>query len=507
MDSLFFGRLVEESARLLTGARLVSIHKPGPDLFVLGVKPGRDADLAEKRFLHFQFGKSDRRFFFSAHKPVNPKTPDAWTMKVRKHFAGRTIRALFPDVPAMRLYLGFDAPEMLRLDFDGGATVQFRPPTDLNPAPVLPPFEAAFADPEIWRREPLLSPALRGDLALLDETAARALYARLEEPGPKPVFVHKNEDAWEMRLWERVHAKRRGVRIERVDSALEAARLEGERFLYESRAKEDDQSRDALRTARIKKLERALAGIAKDFNKHAENRRVLTLAEALKAELWRLGAKSRLDRAEVRIDGIETTAPLDKRLTVVGNMEALFAKAAKAERGLVALAERRGLLAAELAALKAGGNPPQSPVGRTTPAQGGKKLPPKRGFVRYASTDGLFIYKGKNRAANHALVTDFAAPFDLWLHVRDFPGAHVVIRMERPGREIPRDTLFEAAVLAALKSDLAHRGKVEVIVADVRDVRTVKGAGLGRVAVDKIRESIMVDVDPERVAKLRKEDV
>ncbi len=76
-----------------------------------------------------------------------------------------------------------------------------------------------------------------------------------------------------------------------------------------------------------------------------------------------------------------------------------------------------------------------------------RKLPESRPF-RYESRDGIEILVGKNSLQNDRITSD-ARGDETWLHAKDMPGSHVIIRKEG---EIPDSTLLEAAQLAAYYS-------------------------------------------------------
>lgn len=76
-----------------------------------------------------------------------------------------------------------------------------------------------------------------------------------------------------------------------------------------------------------------------------------------------------------------------------------------------------------------------------------RKLPESRPF-RYESRDGIEILVGKNSLQNDRITTE-AKGDETWLHAKDMPGSHVIIRKEG---EIPDTTLLEAAQLAAYYS-------------------------------------------------------
>ncbi len=77
--------------------------------------------------------------------------------------------------------------------------------------------------------------------------------------------------------------------------------------------------------------------------------------------------------------------------------------------------------------------------------------------LRFLSEDGTEIYIGKNNAQNDRLTQD-ADGNDTWLHVKDMPGSHVIVRCENPGNQ----TLTQAAKLAAYYSKARYSGLVPV---------------------------------------------
>ncbi|MCG6197792.1 NFACT RNA binding domain-containing protein, partial [Anoxybacillus sp. LAT_38] len=74
----------------------------------------------------------------------------------------------------------------------------------------------------------------------------------------------------------------------------------------------------------------------------------------------------------------------------------------------------------------------------------------------YTSSDGTEILVGKNNKQNDYLTNKLAAPHDTWLHTKEIPGSHVVIR----SRQVSEQTLREAAVLAAYYSKAQHGSQV-----------------------------------------------
>jgi predicted ribosome quality control (RQC) complex YloA/Tae2 family protein len=111
---------------------------------------------------------------------------------------------------------------------------------------------------------------------------------------------------------------------------------------------------------------------------------------------------------------------------------------------------------------------------------------------RFVSSDGITFYAGKNNRQNDELTMRRAQPDDIWLHVKDIPGSHVLI----PGvkGQVPQRTLLEAAVVAATLSKAGASAKVAVDYAPRRNVRKPNGAKPGMVIYEGYN-TVMVTPD------------
>ncbi len=99
--------------------------------------------------------------------------------------------------------------------------------------------------------------------------------------------------------------------------------------------------------------------------------------------------------------------------------------------------------------------------------------------LRFKSSDGFDIYVGKNNRQNDYLTLKFAQSNDVWLHTKNIPGSHVIIK--RNGRDIPDRTLEEAATLAAWHSKAKMSANVQVDYTIVKNVSKPSGAKPGMV--------------------------
>ncbi len=82
-------------------------------------------------------------------------------------------------------------------------------------------------------------------------------------------------------------------------------------------------------------------------------------------------------------------------------------------------------------------------------------------YREYQSVTGMKIWVGKNAASNELLTFQLANGRDWWIHVRGFPGSHVVIRLGKQ-QEPDSETLKDAFQLALHYSKARHHGEGEI---------------------------------------------
>src|SRR5690625_4600140 len=111
------------------------------------------------------------------------------------------------------------------------------------------------------------------------------------------------------------------------------------------------------------------------------------------------------------------------------------------------------------------------------------------------------ILGGKKHKTNGYLTQRLANRTDVWLHTKDIPGSHVVIRSNNPGD----DTLYEAAVLAAYYSRAQQSESVPVDYTEVRYVNIPRGAKPG--SVTYVNEQTLFVTPSKEIVKNLKENV
>ena len=133
-------------------------------------------------------------------------------------------------------------------------------------------------------------------------------------------------------------------------------------------------------------------------------------------------------------------------------------------------------------------------------APGGKKRPKQQESapLRFLSPDGTEILVGKNSSQNDRL-TSSARGGDTWLHAKDMPGSHVIVRAEA----VSQETLAMALRLAAWYS----RGKGVSVPVDYTLRKYVKkpGGSPAGFVIYTHQKTVAVSVSEGEIAAMRKE--
>ena len=130
-----------------------------------------------------------------------------------------------------------------------------------------------------------------------------------------------------------------------------------------------------------------------------------------------------------------------------------------------------------------------------------RKVPKQPSPEQFISSDGTIIYVGKNNKQNEYVTHHLAHREDLWLHTKQIPGSHVVIRSTNPNEE----TIKEAAQLAAYYSKARHSSSVPVDYTKIKYVKKPKGAKLGFVTYDQ-QKTIYITPEVQMIEKLRNQN-
>ncbi len=398
-------------------------------------------------------------------------------LHLRKHLAGRAVASLVRPAGRRALALDFGGPRLvlrlsgtpalsLVLDDSVVATVGEGAPAWPLPAPVDDPVSPAApllvlpAPPEQCRDRDLAGPR-----------RVRFVEAREAEG-----FVLA-AGSWLEAASIYLVARRRG---ERFDALLRGARQEAGREIRRLERLEANLARD-------------LAGLPDVEALRRQGEAILAAPDAVAPGVSEAGVPDPYDdTGSIRVS-------LDPRLRATANADRLFAKARRIDRARsqvsLRLGEtRRALDEAREAERRAAAAENSSDL----ETRSGERAAVNRGEAgaprHYLTGRGLSILVGRGARQNHHLTFSVARPEDLWLHARDVPGAHVVLR--DPEGRAAADDLREAAEVAAFFSDARQGARVDVHVTRRKHVRPAKG-GPGRVYVHHSDTLRVTPRDPE----------
>lgn len=106
--------------------------------------------------------------------------------------------------------------------------------------------------------------------------------------------------------------------------------------------------------------------------------------------------------------------------------------------------------------------------------------------LQFTVFGGYLVLVGKNNRQNDRLTLKTARPEDLWFHVKDQPGSHVILSCH--GKDSPPErAVLEAAQLAAWHSRARNSGQVPVDYTQRRHVHKPRGAKPGMVIYEQQR--------------------
>jgi predicted ribosome quality control (RQC) complex YloA/Tae2 family protein len=290
--------------------------------------------------------------------------------------------------------------------------------------------------------------------------------------------------------------------------------------------REEDDRLGALRGS-LAKLVRDEAGRVRrklqfqteslDKAENAEEYRIK--GELITAHLWQI---QKGDREAVVVnyydpEGGQQIIPLDEARTPAENAQAYYRRYQKARSGKVQIHEQIEKSSQELAYLEqvettliaATSMPDLEEIRRELQTEGylgvrrerrGRQAAPK-GEEKPAppltvrSSDGLEIWVGRNNRQNDYLTLKLASATDIWLHTKEIPGSHVILRV-LPGVPVPEHAIHEAAALAAWYSRGRESASVPVDYTLRKHVRKPSGARPGMVIYDS-QKTLWVTPDPE----------
>jgi len=93
--------------------------------------------------------------------------------------------------------------------------------------------------------------------------------------------------------------------------------------------------------------------------------------------------------------------------------------------------------------------------------------------------EGYEIYFGKNNSENETVTFKIGGKNDIWFHVKDIPGSHVIVKTK--GEKLPQEVLEKAGKISAFYSKAFAGEKIRVDYCERKFVKKIKGGKPGAV--------------------------
>ncbi|MBR5295977.1 MAG: NFACT family protein, partial [Clostridia bacterium] len=110
------------------------------------------------------------------------------------------------------------------------------------------------------------------------------------------------------------------------------------------------------------------------------------------------------------------------------------------------------------------------------------------------SPNGFTIFVGMNNFQNDTISTSLSEKDDLWFHVKNYHGSHVLMRAEN-GKEFSNEDIEYAASLAAYYSEVKISNRVEVDFTNARYIKKPNGSKPGFITYKK-HQTVVVSPKP-----------
>ncbi|MHB8756435.1 MAG: Rqc2 family fibronectin-binding protein [Bacillota bacterium] len=278
-----------------------------------------------------------------------------------------------------------------------------------------------------------------------------------------------------------------------------------------------------------------------ELSRGREHQQELTWGELIKQNLHQItaGAAEFTATDWSDPDQRQVTVPLDRNLTPVENAQRYFKRYARGKKTVAAAEPRLAATESELryleevasslavldqpggpsaedeaalaeirAELIAAGYVKPEPAARQFAGKGAAKpasrsagAPAASSPLRFVTSSGKEVLVGRNNRQNDLLTLKTARPDDLWLHVKDIPGSHVILRRD-PAGDFTEDDLVEGPNQAAYHSRGRQSSRVPVDYAARSHVRKPSGARPGMVIYDHHR-TVYVTPEAAEVERLK----
>lgn len=251
-------------------------------------------------------------------------------------------------------------------------------------------------------------------------------------------------------------------------------------------------------TNNLRRAEKKLDILQRELKEAADRDKFRIYGELISANIYRIekGDKELIAQNFYDENQADIKIPLDNKLSPSKNAERYFTKYKKAKNTEIYANEQIDITLKEIEYLDSvlysvtNAKTPQD-LGEIREelvfagyikGDNGKKKKDKQshmGAPMEFSYEGYTIYVGRNNVQNDYLTLRMSRSNDLWLHTKNIPGSHVLIKYV--GEDFPNKVIEKAAEIAAFYSKGRNSSYVEVDYCPVSHVKKPNGAKAGMV--------------------------
>ncbi|MBU8932541.1 MAG: NFACT family protein [candidate division Zixibacteria bacterium] len=260
-----------------------------------------------------------------------------------------------------------------------------------------------------------------------------------------------------------------------------------------------------LRT-RLKKIDADIAE-ASDFDHYRRQGELLQISfDQLKRGMAEIAVKDVYVEGEPSVD-----ITLNPALSPAENVEMYFRRYRKGREGLDIMKRRGEISTAELGALEemfsdlennyeAAFAQYEAELSALRPrtSERSDTVSPRLPFRSYTLSTGLTIYVGRDGSDNDRTTFEYARPWEIWMHVQQCPGSHVVIKAPNKSFEPSKREIEEAAAITAWFSKARNNSSVPVAYTLRKYVRKPRKAKPGLVMVEREKSIMVVPTKPNK---------
>ena len=113
-------------------------------------------------------------------------------------------------------------------------------------------------------------------------------------------------------------------------------------------------------------------------------------------------------------------------------------------------------------------------------------------YLKINYDDNIIIRVGKNNVQNDYVTFKASKKDDMWFHVQDYHGAHVVAS----GQNLSPEIIVLCANLAAYYSQARNSNNINVNYTKIKNIKKIPKAALGMVAIDNYK-TVNIKIDSE----------